>query len=598
MGSRGPVGPKHVHEQVKPLLDVQGELRKLLSGSVPNGHQVLHSCEYTPKWGICQGGASPPGWGGGGRPGSSQGLGLEPGRARKMEHGRGRRTPPVPRPRSTKWTGAVAPCDSCAPGAAGPWGARRERDEALNARPRKPAGRPGETGAVWPLGYAAGRQGRRDGATPPGGGWRLPWSGMGGASTFESRVKTVAAPPPGYVLAPSGDLFPSPFFLLAATPHPRKSAYGPIFSDRHTRVTGKSTLSPDPAPGCGGGVAESRVGPNSTGKEFEDATGLYYFGARWMDPELGMFLSPDPAGQYFNSFAFGPGDPINGIDPSGMVWDVFRPSKWGNFFSDAGGLIYRETGEITDKADRWAGGFGEGDEDNILRRMYRAMTGRNSNPNCAPSDGDPEEYRCAESTRGGGPAIGVGTVCDQEGNCQTTVKIGDNPEIGPGSEMVKRAEAERKAEASESQAQDAINRVVAAENRVRQGVADEFDYLRLNPSFQYSRDIGAPIGRGVGHFVELAVPIPIGIPIKVGGRAIEYLGGRISESGFLKAAEQYLGKSYIEKSPGRWVSGDGLRQVRFGAHEVKSKPLHGHFEAYDKAGGHIIENTRVEIIPY
>jgi hypothetical protein len=83
---------------------------------------------------------------------------------------------------------------------------------------------------------------------------------------------------------------------------------------------------------------------------------------------------------------------------------------------------------------------------------------------------------------------------------------------------------------------------------------------------------------------------------KVSGRAPEFVGGKVGQSGFLRAAEQYLGHGYKEISSGRYVSADGLRQVRFGAHEVKSSQLHGHFEAYDKVGGRIIENTRVNII--
>ncbi len=86
-------------------------------------------------------------------------------------------------------------------------------------------------------------------------------------------------------------------------------------------------------------------------------------------------------------------------------------------------------------------------------------------------------------------------------------------------------------------------------------------------------------------------------PRPVFGRAPEFPGGRVTQSGFLRSAEQYLGNGYREVSPGRWVSADGLRQVRFGAHETRGPGLHGHFEAYDRAGGRVIENTRVDIIP-
>lgn len=80
-----------------------------------------------------------------------------------------------------------------------------------------------------------------------------------------------------------------------------------------------------------------------------------------------------------------------------------------------------------------------------------------------------------------------------------------------------------------------------------------------------------------------------------GGTAPEFPGGRTSQTGFLESAERYLGPGYSERSPGRYVSADQLRQVRFGRHEVSSPVLHGHFEAYE--AGRVVENTVVIIDP-
>lgn len=52
-------------------------------------------------------------------------------------------------------------------------------------------------------------------------------------------------------------------------------------------------------------------------KEFDGEHGKYYFGARYYDPFLGLWLSPDPAGQFANPYTYG-GDPLNYIDPTGM----------------------------------------------------------------------------------------------------------------------------------------------------------------------------------------------------------------------------------------------------------------------------------------
>ncbi len=67
-----------------------------------------------------------------------------------------------------------------------------------------------------------------------------------------------------------------------------------------------------------------------TGKEFdregEDAgngvSGLnaYYFGARYLDADIGMWTSCDPADEFWSPYSYGPNDPINGFDHDGKVW--------------------------------------------------------------------------------------------------------------------------------------------------------------------------------------------------------------------------------------------------------------------------------------
>ena len=53
-----------------------------------------------------------------------------------------------------------------------------------------------------------------------------------------------------------------------------------------------------------------------TGKEYNERLGLYYYGARFYDPILGVWISPDAARQFNNPFHFG-GDPVNYLDPDG-----------------------------------------------------------------------------------------------------------------------------------------------------------------------------------------------------------------------------------------------------------------------------------------
>lgn len=55
-------------------------------------------------------------------------------------------------------------------------------------------------------------------------------------------------------------------------------------------------------------------------KEFEGEHGKYYFGARYFDPFLGFWTSPDPANQFANPYTYG-GDPVNYVDPLGL-WSI------------------------------------------------------------------------------------------------------------------------------------------------------------------------------------------------------------------------------------------------------------------------------------
>lgn len=92
-----------------------------------------------------------------------------------------------------------------------------------------------------------------------------------------------------------------------------------------------------------------------SGKEFDNegydeneqlaGVGFYYFGARFYDPEIGTWISTDPAGQFVNSYSYCGADPVNYIDPTGEF-------SWLGFGIGAGiggvlglGIGYAATGD-------------------------------------------------------------------------------------------------------------------------------------------------------------------------------------------------------------------------------------------------------------
>ena len=77
-----------------------------------------------------------------------------------------------------------------------------------------------------------------------------------------------------------------------------------------------------------------------TGKEL-DSTGLYFYGARYYDPEIGRFITADTIvqapydPQSLNRYSYCRNNPINYTDPTGHSWKSFW-KKVGDFFSNIG----------------------------------------------------------------------------------------------------------------------------------------------------------------------------------------------------------------------------------------------------------------------
>ena len=77
-------------------------------------------------------------------------------------------------------------------------------------------------------------------------------------------------------------------------------------------------------------VFTRKVTENFTGKEKDDETQLDYFGARYLDPMLGMWISVDPARQFASPYLYaGNGyNPVNGADEEGNEFeDKFKDVK-------------------------------------------------------------------------------------------------------------------------------------------------------------------------------------------------------------------------------------------------------------------------------
>jgi RHS repeat-associated protein len=108
-----------------------------------------------------------------------------------------------------------------------------------------------------------------------------------------------------------------------------------------------------------------------TGKEYENS-GIYYFGARYYDPWLGRFLTPDPLGKFepkdpktINPYIYCSNNPLRYVDPTG---------KWRTMVEDGVTIACREPPE--DALARSVLSFVPGGEmaDCLMRKAQGDMT--------------------------------------------------------------------------------------------------------------------------------------------------------------------------------------------------------------------------------
>ena len=148
----------------------------------------------------------------------------------------------------------------------------------------------------------------------------------------------------------------------------------------------------DPTPGSS--AADSRFG--YAGQHTDHASGLIYMRARWYDPRTGAFLTTDPIGHASgetNLYRYAGGDPINAIDPSGLIL----------------GIPGTPSGE---DISNFAAGFGDTASFGITRRIRAAL------------GVDYVDYCSSAYGYGGRAATGVEVATGVAGAAKLTGKIG------------------------------------------------------------------------------------------------------------------------------------------------------------------------------
>jgi len=118
-----------------------------------------------------------------------------------------------------------------------------------------------------------------------------------------------------------------------------------------------------------------------TAREYEAHTGLYYYRARYYDPELGRFLQPDPIGYTAgpNLYAYCRNNPTNLVDPTGEFIPIVTGLWGGAIGAVIGGVTAAATGGDLDAvlagaAGGFTGGFIAGSGAGLIAAAGSAAT--------------------------------------------------------------------------------------------------------------------------------------------------------------------------------------------------------------------------------
>ncbi len=139
-----------------------------------------------------------------------------------------------------------------------------------------------------------------------------------------------------------------------------------------------------------------------TTKEFDSEGGLdgrinlIYFGARYYEPELGMWISPDPLRQYNSPYTYVGNNPVNLVDPTGLAGEEDDEAE-----GEAGPFGVLDIMRAVDSFIQWAAGVSPGNynqmETNEAGEQVRAQSQASGR-----TGGVPEHFVESESQKGGG----------------------------------------------------------------------------------------------------------------------------------------------------------------------------------------------------
>jgi RHS repeat-associated protein len=148
---------------------------------------------------------------------------------------------------------------------------------------------------------------------------------------------------------------------LSTTPNVEAATYTPVFYYYHTDNLGSSNVLTDRygwrvqhyeyttfgKEGFVDNTAAFHVSNLYTGQILDEETGLYYYNARYYDPELGRFIQADTIAdtddpQSLNPYSYTENNPLNFTDPTGHADEVGLLAREGAVSRNDGGMTQED----------------------------------------------------------------------------------------------------------------------------------------------------------------------------------------------------------------------------------------------------------------
>ncbi len=360
-----------------------------------------------------------------------------------------------------------------------------------------------------------------------------------------------------------------------------------------------------------------------TGQEYDPETGFYYYNARYYDPNMGQFTTPDTEipdpsdSQGYNRYMYVKGNPIKYSDPTGHFWFLvpfivaavqYVANHWHEITQGSSGRQadeqrQRDSGNSSGNSITFGVSYGGGGQ-------VSAVTGANGVTSSTPIYNPP-------GMGGTSPGTGLGGTGGEEGDCGLCITSyvfgGRSIASVPYSGNLYASNNDRRV----LNDADPLYALETPGDHAQRQANIDYEYSWMHPPRAVSGEIrsdvetiaailsgfgalfkggGALIGRNAPKVFNWAQQSGI-LRDAIGGKGNFGLGSSGLQDA-LRLGESWVGSGARSLSNGKgMISQDGLRVFRYPSYKPNLNKIQGNFERYLPGSRRPIGNGHLDIIP-